>query len=404
MNKFYSIGVLVLVFVIAAMSALFCYVVDPYRIYHQPNLKDRQASQINLLLYLRLSKAYQLEKINPELLILGSSRAASLIPSSPKSDGIQGYNASLPGMTLYEIKQYLKHAVLYNKPKKVIIALDYPSFFEKAPKFQSGYLESRLAGTQDDLNIVNSVARHYQDLYQTLLTSSAIFDSIRALFDIKHSGLTFYSDGTWSSTVGVDHETRKSHFLMIAKQYYKKSKKAETKDDLSLLAEIISYCYQQKIDVSFYISPTHYLMIDGYQEAGKLSSFYLWHQQVLEVLAAQAKATNRPPFPLFAFQNDVHAAGETILTPSTDGYFFLDVMHFNFAYGDVIVDAILNQSKNDAHKKHSHIQLKQDNLDQYISNVDTNLETFRQNNPEILSLFHDNANIGKELKSKSLVY
>ena len=79
-------------------------------------------------------------------------------------------------------------------------------------------------------------------------------------------------------------------------------------------------------------------------------------------------------------------------------------MHFNFAYGDVIVDAILNQSKNDAHKKHSHIQLKQDNLDQYISNVDTNLETFRQNNPEILSLFHDNANIGKELKSKSLVY
>lgn len=395
MNKFYSIGVLVLVLVIAAMSALFCYVVDPYRMYHQPNLKDRQASQINLLLYLRLSKAYQLEKIDPELLILGSSRAASLIPSSNGSDGIQGYNASLPGMTLYEIKQYLKHAVLYNKPKKVIIALDYPSFFKKTPKFQSGYLESRLAGTQDDLKIVNSVIRHYQDLYRTLLTSSAIFDSIRALFDIEHSGLTFYSDGTWSSTVGVDHEKRKSHFLMIANQYYKQSKKAENQHDLSLLAEIIRYCYQQKLNVSFYISPTHYLMIDAYQDAEQLSSFYLWHQEVLQVLTAQAQAAKQPPFPLFAFQNDLHAAGETILAPSIDGYFFLDVMHFNFAYGDVIIDAILNQSKNDAQKEHSHIQLKQDNLNQYISDVDTNLEKYRQNNPEILSLFHAKANIVK---------
>jgi hypothetical protein len=384
MNKFYSIGVLVLVLVIAAMSALFCYVVDPYRMYHQPNLKDRQASQINLLLYLRLSKAYQLEKINPELLILGSSRAASLIPSSNGLDGIQGYNASLPGMTLYEIKQYLQHAVLYNKPKKVIIALDYPSFFTKTPKFHSGYLESRLAGTQDDLKIVNSVIRHYQDLYRTLLTSSAIFDSIRALFDIEHSGLTFYSDGTWSSTVGVDHETRKSHFLIIANQYYKQSKKAETQHDLSLLAEIIRYCYQQKLNVSFYISPTHYLMIDAYQDAEQLSSFYLWHQEVLQVLAAQAQAAKQPPFPLFAFQNDLHAVGETILTPSIDGYFFLDVMHFNSAYGDVIIDAILNQSKNDTQKKHSHIQLKQNSLNQYILDVDTNLKKFREDNSEII--------------------
>jgi hypothetical protein len=394
MDKFYSIGILVLVLLIAAMSALFCYVVDPYGIYHQPNLNDRQASQVNLLPYLRLSKAYQLEKIQPELLVLGSSRTANLIPSS-RLDGSQGYNASLPGMTLYEIKQHLKHAVVYNKPKKVIIALDYPSFLDQANRFQIGYLESRLAETQDDLKIVNRIKRHYRDFYSTLLTSSAIFDSIRALYEVKQGGLTFYSDGTWSATVGVDHETRKSRFLLIAAQYYRSAIKASTQLDLGVLEEIVRYCYQQQIDASFYISPTHYLMINAYQEAGQLSSFYLWHREVLDVLTTQAQTADQPPFPLFAFQNDFRAVGEDILSPSIDGYFFSDVMHFNFAYGDIIRDAILNRPKDDSQQEHSHIELNQDNLNQYISDVDTNLQRFGQSHSQIISLFNEKANVAK---------
>ena len=68
-------------------------------------------------------------------------------------------------------------------------------------------------------------------------------------------------------------------------------------------------------------------------------------------------------------------------------------MHFNSAYGDVIIDAILNQSKNDTQKKHSHIQLKQNSLNQYILDVDTNLKKFREDNSEILSLFHEKVKI-----------
>ena len=48
---------------------------------------------------------------------------------------------------------------------------------------------------------------------------------------------------------------------------------------------------------------------------------------------------------------------------------------------------------NDTQKKHSHIQLKKNSLNQYISDVDTNLKKFREDNSEILSLFHEKVKI-----------
>ena len=70
-------------------------------------------------------------------------------------------------------------------------------------------------------------------------------------------------------------------------------------------------------------------------------------------------------------------------------------MHFNFAYGDVIRDAVLGQSRNASQQEHSHVELNQDNLNQYISDVDTNLQGFRQSHSEIISLFYEKANVAK---------
>jgi hypothetical protein len=389
MTKNYSIGILVLVSLVALISALFCYLVDPYGIYHQPNISKRETSQIDPFRHMRLAKAYQLEKVKPELLILGSSRAANLIPVSGVN-GNQGYNASLPGMTLYEIRQYLKHAVQFHKPKKVLIALDFPSFFDLANKSQAGYVDSRMAKAQDDLKTVNSLRRHFRDYYPTLLTSSAIFDSIHALFKVHKSGIAYYSDGSWSASTRTEQSKRKSLFLLVANQYHRSALKSTVQDDFSELAEIIRYCYEEKIDASFYISPTHYLMIDAYQDTKLLSEYYAWHQDILNILEAQAQAAGKLPFPLFGFQNDFRAAGENILMPSTDDYFFNDVMHFNFSYGDIIRDAILYQSEGKSQQEHRHIQLKQSNIDQYIAEIETNLQRFRESNSELLSLFYKN--------------
>lgn len=126
MKKRYCITLFLLVaFIILTFSALFNYVVDPYRIYNTKFLNIPKVQQHGKI---RLTKAIAISDIKPKSIILGTSRAGYGFDPNHEYFLKPAYNLSFGAATMYETRLYFEHVLKQKKLKKVLLVLDYEMF------------------------------------------------------------------------------------------------------------------------------------------------------------------------------------------------------------------------------------------------------------------------------------
>ena len=188
------------------LTILLCYRVDPFSIYGRVYTKDgHEVNSPGFTSQLHMGKSAAIKRYKPNIIIMGSSRAAfGLSASSSEKYFPQQnvYNMAFPGASAYESLRYFQHAIASSDIKQAFISLDFFQY-HGGRALPSSFREERLAvdinnqSTNDPVN----------DYLSTLLSADAVFYSFKVatgLCDWKSIYLTngfkyqdFLGSGLW---------------------------------------------------------------------------------------------------------------------------------------------------------------------------------------------------------------
>ena len=128
-HKLFLSTCLVMSVFVCSVVATVNVIVDPYNLngwidkvgfnHEKPSLRRNQ----------RLSKVFEVSRMRPPVIFLGTSRAAhGLDPLHPALAGKRTYNLAIDGANISEIRILFEHAIALSGANIVIVGLDYGSF------------------------------------------------------------------------------------------------------------------------------------------------------------------------------------------------------------------------------------------------------------------------------------
>ena len=142
--KKYFITLLSGVFISIAFLATFNWFVNPYNVFSSPAIKGFNALKVAAGRRGRLSKVYEVNRLQPDIIILGSSRELSIPVEPLQTDSESAYNLALANGSGYEMYRMFQHANAIHPLKTVIIGIDegfgggiYENFVEERLKVDS---------------------------------------------------------------------------------------------------------------------------------------------------------------------------------------------------------------------------------------------------------------------------
>jgi len=386
MNKNYLTKFFAFLGLLLAANGLLCWYTDPYAIFHTAKLNPPSPYATELMYYLRVTKAYQLEYLKPDDLIIGSSRAAILTPAKLDRPNEVAYNAALPGITSYEMWRYLRHAITIQKPKRIIIGLDYESFLIDDDKFLIRFEQHRLADNADDLRPLQSFARHYPDYWASLASANATTKALATLLKFN-SGNIFLSDGTWSERrePGQLLLIGRPGYNFIAKQYFQRYADKRTTYSLEYLQRILDECYRLNIEVILYISPAHNLISTVYQYAHHYDARQQWQRDTTQLIEDLARSHQATPYPLWGFEDNNIVADDPERGLTTEGAVFRDGLHFSVEFGDAILRQVTASGPDNLGTS-----LTGATIDAYLAKTAANLTNYQQQHPDEMERLRKN--------------
>jgi hypothetical protein len=120
--------------------------VDPYYVFGSPDLPGINAVRPLYEPHIPVAKPYQIRRINPDAVILGSSRAeVGLDPQHPGWAGRLVFNFGLPSATSYEVTLAFLHAQAGQSLKQAVVGLDFFAYNIFFPRSHE-YIEARFSG------------------------------------------------------------------------------------------------------------------------------------------------------------------------------------------------------------------------------------------------------------------
>ena len=278
--------------VLVATTLVFNYRVDPYQLYSGE--WSREEPQIDLFWHLRLHKPYQIERLSPDALILGSSVSGRLEPSLVYPVGQAGYNASLPGVTMFEARRMLEHAAANNAVSSVVLSLEYYMFQEGGETVQPGYADHRLLSPGPGLQ--QQIAWRWQRLldgWTTLLSGAALRDSLAKLKGENRSSRRLSEDGSWR--VELSAKPRPGLFKLMAVQKYREYAPVDPVTAYADFETLLATAEKAGVRIVLVLSPYHAYILSTLEQAGHLEAFIAWQRRV-SGLAAKYRV------PLYSFQ------------------------------------------------------------------------------------------------------
>jgi hypothetical protein len=136
--KFAAIPPLLLVALVVA--------VDPYYVFGSPNLPGFNVVRPLYESHVPVAKPYQVRRIDPGAVILGSSRAeVGLDPHHPGWAGRSAFNFGLPSASSYEVMLAFLHAQAGGSLKQAVVGLDFFAYNIFFPRNRE-YIEARFSG------------------------------------------------------------------------------------------------------------------------------------------------------------------------------------------------------------------------------------------------------------------
>ncbi len=361
-QKFYLTFFLITLMPILGAS-IFNYIIDPYGIFNSPKLQKFNDAKIKKDDNDRLFKTVDIIKRKPDTIILGSSRTKQGInPENPVFKGKNTYNLGINGSNLYEVKRYLQHAIANNKKiDLVVFGVDF-FMFNKLVENQPTYNENRLEKTHI----------YYQDIINNLFSLDAVIASAETLEkSIKKDEDFNYGKNGFMPSRKVDDGKTKWRFEQGINVYYDFHNEYEfSNQHLENFREIVKICQENNIELKIFISPSHATQWEAIRQTGQWETFEDWKRKLVQIS------------PVWDFSGYNSITTEAIANTMN---YYVDNSHYNEAVGNLILNRIYNENI-DTMPQDFGVLITPENIEQHLTNIRTNRENWKQNNPEAITL------------------
>lgn len=307
-NKKYFTTFTVVAACAAVLVALLNLTVDPLGVFGIVDLDGFNHRKVMRTRYLRIAKAYAVERIRPQTVILGTSRAeGGLDPANPAFRLRPVYNLALPAATGHEMFRYLQHADSLGSVKQALLAVEFTSFNIYNSASQGDFSEDRLQSAPSGSWLFYRMLRH--DLFPLLLALDMTKLSLNTwrgqnqADDCLDNGFRDWNvklrDLLRAQGIRASFAAKEEELIRDVVNY-KKQTRRETSNYTSYI-ELLDYCYQRGIDLRIVISPNHLRHFLILREMGLWTEFEAWQRQLLMINESRAIKHGRVPFPLWDF-------------------------------------------------------------------------------------------------------
>jgi hypothetical protein len=409
---------------ILAVIAGFNAMVDPFGMYsrvetNKPTINTR----------MRLYKAFEVERVKPQTLILGSSRThVGLRCSHEALAELEApcYNLAFDGATTKEMYYYLLHAQSIKPLKHVILGLD-AYHASPAPAFTRTDFDPLLLYTIDKPHWFRFITADLR-----LLTSlDTLIASIQALRETSTEPTWFAKDGQRLGEVFFRRSGE--DFINISpRAYFDKYDKegialaahilapqnvtphpapktavipADPKQSsLAYINNIIEFCRSNNIDLRIFIAPSHARQQETEQAISGLPAIENGKRDLTQLIADDEKKNpNLPPIMLMDFSGYSSITTEQPSKADTkeEMRYYWDSSHFKEIVGDYVLDRIFE--KNDSN--HSYpidfgSRLTPETIENVLAKDRDEQKKYRLHNPEEVSLLNSWIDAVKNKKTK----
>jgi hypothetical protein len=344
--------------------------IDPFAMFRLADIPGLNTRKPAIYHRVRLYKAYEVRRIRPEAIVLGTSRShLGIRPSHPgwSKSVASRYNLAFDGATTKEMYLYLRHASSAGPLKLVLLGLDSYQLSDAPaitrPDFDPGILLDA-PGAEAKLRIALADLR--------LLVS---FDTLRASLETLTDQSSpepewFAPDGQRLGEVFF-RRTGEMFQEKGPRAYFDAKDKEEIKDKLEgrvprrsqappvaveamgptsfdYIRQIVDFCRENAIDLRIFLTPTHARNLEISRVTGEWLAIEDGKRRLARLVSESATGDpQRSPLIAFDFVDYSSVTTEPLPPPGSriEMNYYWESSHFKEKVGDLVLDRLLGYTK-----------------------------------------------------------
>ncbi len=357
--------------------SVFNAVVDPYGMYRLVEVKGFNLHKPAVYNRVRLMKAYDIRRIKPDAIVLGTSRCHVAMRMSNEGWDLgarKRYNLAFDGATTKEMYFYLRYAQAIHPLKEVVLGLDtyHPTLAPAStrPDFDQGLLYG-------NRSLISSIRMMLEDL-KLLASVDTLFSSIETLrsqntneyewfaADGQRLGEVFFRnfDDKFQKSprdyfeeidrmeVGFKMPDRKLTRLTPVEAVSASAslQKTDCETSLGYIRKIVEFCRDNHIDLRIFITPEHAHQAEISAALGTWPLVEKAKRDLVRLLTEDAAMhPGELPIPLYDFSGYNSITTESLPQPGSrdEMKYYWDSSHFKELVGDFVLDRLFSISRSE---------------------------------------------------------
>ncbi|WP_338553669.1 hypothetical protein [Paenibacillus sp. KS-LC4] len=355
-DRRWTLSVLTATALLLLLTAFINYKIDPYGLYHFSGESYNYRKSINRDPY--QFKTYHSKRLQPQAIVLGTSRAMRLDPAFIQSlTGEVTYNLGLPAATPYSSYQYLKYMLKVNPQlNTVYLGLDFEVFDDQLADHVN-YVEKRLTSPF-----------YITDYFSTLLSEPALKESWKIWYD-NHNHTTTYSETRYLQDGSFDENYVYPANINEGTLNILPTTLELSSNSLDVLKRITQLCEQNHLQLYLYISPVHAIVLETYWQNSLWPQYEEWKRQLVNIA------------PIWDFTGYHNISTSSLQT----GENYNDLSHFSKKIGNLILERMLNLHDEQV-PSYFGVLLTTDNVEEHLKELRQNRERWPEKNKKMADL------------------
>lgn len=365
--------------------------VDPYGLYRSPR---EGYEPLGFFQTLRTGKARAVERLRPQAVVLGTSRAElGFDPDHPAWPDKPAYNLAVSGGALYESYRLLQHAHHVAPLRRAVIAVELGSFLA-VNEFRNGLDESVLAVDVEG----RPTAFSWRRTLLPLLSWDALGASLVELRDggqrfalaAKRGSFLYRANGQRDGRSKAEYFQRTGGHLRAVRRQEDKYLKAAARKTVRLQPQpqaeferLLDFAAGNGIALTVVLDPMHARGLEIYDLGGRWPLFEAWKRRLTALVAArQGPGTS---IELWDFTGYSPVTTEPVPTdPAAAMVGYWELSHYKSAVGDRVLATIFGMERPDPESSFG-VRLTPETLEAHLERIRRERRAFRAGNPDLVA-------------------
>jgi hypothetical protein len=369
--------------VLLLLTSALNWFVDPFGIYYSPDIRGLNVSKPQITDYSRLYKAYNVAKVKPNTVILGTSLAwTGIDPEHPAWSDPPVYNLAFNSAWVYEIARYLQHAQNIHPLKQALILLDFYSFNTeeaKGPDYDEAYLSIDYSGQSNPFSSVKVIVQtmfSYNALKNTFITLGANIIGWQK-YQVLDNGMEV------RTSADTDYNTS---FIRVTRNFvrpvenYQFDRPGTDPLPFEAYRKILRMAYHNDIDLRLVISPFHVYHWETLEARGLWPEFETWKRKLVVINQEESELAGRAPLLLWDFAEYSEYTTEDVPPKGSNMTmkWYIDSAHFTTALGDLMLNKVYGYQPDSQESLDDFgMIITPDNIEAHLSEIRQKSEQYR---------------------------